>query len=231
MNELLRPQREKMRPFVVGLTGGIGSGKSSAAQRFNELGATVVDTDVIAHRLTEPCGVAMSAIRQVFGNEVVGRDRALDRAAMRRIVFADDGARAKLEAILHPMIRACSDEEVAAATGSYVVLVVPLLIESAHYRERCDRIAVVDCSEQAQIERAVKRGRLTERDVRAIIAAQAGRDVRRAAAHDIIDNGGSFDSLRHQVDALHALYLQMAEKRAGEVGDNRGGDHIDNRNE
>ena len=199
------------RPFVVGLTGGIGSGKSAVADIFASLGATVVDTDRIAHSLSGPGGAAVDALRAAFGDVVIGADGGLDRIAMRHLVFADAAARVKLEAILHPMIRSRSEAEVMAATGVYVVLMVPLLVESmqsgGHWLERCDRIVVVDCPESVQLARVMARSNLSESEVRAIMATQATRAQRCAAAHEIIDNAGDFDSLRAQVDSLHKRYL------------------------
>ncbi|THF61257.1 dephospho-CoA kinase [Pseudothauera rhizosphaerae] len=200
-------------PFVVGLTGGIGSGKSAAADRFAALGAVVVDTDAIAHELTAAAGAAMPAIRAAFGDAVVAADGALDRAAMRRLAFADPRERTRLEGILHPLIRTESARQCMAAQGAYVVLVVPLLVESGNWRERCDRLCVVDCPEAVQIERVRARNGLSEAEVRAIMAAQAGRAERLACADDVIDNGGTPAGLHAQVDALHERYLALARRR------------------
>lgn len=199
-------------PFVVGLTGGIGSGKSAAADLLAARGALVVDTDQIAHQLTAPGGAAMEAIRQAFGNGVVAADGALNRPAMRALAFEDSAARKRLEAILHPMIRAESERQCRAATTPYVVLVVPLLIESGTYRERVRRLCVVDCPENVQVLRVMQRSGLEERQVRAIMAAQASRAERLAAADDVIDNGGAYEALAAQVERLHAAYLQLASK-------------------
>lgn len=196
--------------FIVGLTGGIGSGKSAAASLFEALGAAVVDTDAIAHELTAPGGDAIAPIRAAFGEEVIDARGALDRAAMRRKVFADEQAKAHLEAILHPMIRAEADRRSAAAQAPYVVLVVPLLVESGGYRSRVQRVAVVDCPEEVQVARAMARSGLSAEEARAIMAAQAGRRERLAAADDVIDNGGELAALRPQVEALHRRYLEMA---------------------
>ncbi len=196
--------------FVVGLTGGIGSGKSAAADRFVACGASLVDTDVIAHELTAPGGAALPAIRARFGAEVIGADGSMDRAAVRARVFADPQARRELEAILHPMIRARSVERCLQATGPYVILAVPLLIESGGYRGRCQRICVIDCAEEVQIARVKARSGLAEEQIRAIIAAQASRAERLAAADDVIDNSGSLEQLIAQVDALHLRYLSAA---------------------
>jgi dephospho-CoA kinase len=198
--------------FVVGLTGGIGSGKSAAAEEFAALGATLVDTDVIAHELTEKGGAAMPAIEKLFGAEALSGDGSLNRKRMRDRVFADPAAKRKLEALLHPMIREESALRIAAAAGPYVVHVVPLLIESPDYRRRVDRVLVVDCPEQTQIERVSARSGLSESEVRAIMRTQATRPDRLAAADDVIDNGGSRESLRKQVAALHQKYLQFAGK-------------------
>lgn len=197
-------------PFIVGLTGGIGSGKSAAADLFAARGALMVDTDQVAHQLTAPGGAAMDAIRQAFGNGVVGADGALNRPAMRALAFEDPDARKRLEAILHPMIRAESERLCLAATTPYVMLVVPLLIESGTYRQRVRRLCVVDCPEAVQVARVMQRSGLEERQVRAIMAAQASRAERLAAADDVIDNGGSYEQLAAQVERLHAAYLQLA---------------------
>ena len=198
------------RPYVVGLTGGIGSGKSTVADLFVAHGAALVDTDAIAHELTGPGGGAMAAIRAAFGDGVVDARGALDRAAMRRLVFADAAARQRLEAILHPLIREESARRCAAAAAPYVILAVPLLVESGTYRERVDRVLVVDCSEAAQIARVMARSGLEEAQARAILAAQASRAERLAVADDVVDNGGAPTALPTQVARLHQEYLQRA---------------------
>ena len=197
-------------PYVVGLTGGIGSGKSAAADLLAARGALVVDTDQIAHQLTAPGGAAMEPIREAFGNGVVAADGALNRPAMRALAFEDPDARKRLEAILHPMIRAESERQCRAATTPYVVLVVPLLIESGTYRERVRRLCVVDCPEDIQVLRVMQRSGLEERQVRAIMAAQASRAERLAAADDVIDNSGGYEELATQVERLHGAYLRLA---------------------
>ena len=196
--------------FIVGLTGGIGSGKSAAATLFEEFGAAVVDTDAIAHELTAPDGAAIGPIRSAFGDEVIAPNGALDRAAMRRKVFSDVQAKGRLEAILHPMIRAEADRRSAASRAPYVVLVVPLLVESGGYRSRVQRIAVVDCPEAVQVARVMSRSGLSAGEARAIMAAQVGREARLAVADDVIDNGGELAALRPQIEALHRRYLEMA---------------------
>ena len=197
-------------PFIVGLTGGIGSGKSAAADLLAARGALVVDTDQIAHQLTAPGGAAMEPIREAFGNGVVAADGALNRPAMRALAFEDPDARKRLEAILHPMIRAESERQCRAATTPYVVLVVPLLIESGTYRERVRRLCVVDCPEDVQVQRVMQRSGLEERQVRAIMAAQASRAERLAAADDVIDNSAGYAELAVQVERLHGAYLRLA---------------------
>lgn len=196
--------------YIVSLTGGIGSGKSTVADLFVARGAALVDTDAIAHELTAPGGAAMSALRARFGDVIVRSDGGLDRAAMRRRVFADAEAKAALEGILHPLIRAESDRRCALAQAPYVILAVPLLVESGTYRARCDRVLVVDCAPETQVARVMARSGLSEAEVRAIIAAQATREARLAAADDVVDNGGHAEALVPQVDALHRAYLDAA---------------------
>ena len=202
--------------YVVGLTGGIGSGKSAVADLFAARGILVVDTDAVAHALTAPGGAAMPAIRAEFGAAVAAADGALDRAAMRARVFADPAARKRLEGILHPMIRRESERLLAAdaARSPYAILMVPLLIEAGSYRERVDRIAVVDCAEATQIARVMSRNGLTGVEVERILAAQATRAERLAAADDVIDNDGDLAALRPQIERLHVNYLAYA----GNVG-------------
>jgi dephospho-CoA kinase len=199
------------RPYVVGLTGGIGSGKSAAADEFARLGAAVVDTDLIAHRLTGPGGAALPAIQRLFGEGFVLPSGAMDRKRMRERVFADAAARKSLESVLHPMIREESERQIAAAAGTYVVHVVPLLVESGDFRRRVDRVLVVDCPEATQIARVRARSGLSGDEALAIVQSQASRAERLAAADDVIDNGGTLEDLRRQVAALHAKYAAMAE--------------------
>jgi len=198
-------------PLVIGLTGGIGSGKSAAAEEFARLGATVVDTDAIAHELTCAGGAAMSGVRSLFGDAYIDASGAMDRRKMRELVFSDPRAKQRLEALLHPLIREESQRRIAAATGPYVVHVVPLLIESPDYRQRVDRVLVIDCPEDVQLARVRARSGFAEEEVRRVIAAQATRAMRQAAADDLVDNGGSLEDLRAQVGALHRHYLELAE--------------------
>jgi dephospho-CoA kinase len=197
--------------FVVGLTGGIGSGKSAVSEQFAALGATVVDTDVIARELTDRGGAAVAEVERIFGKEFIAGG-AMDRKRMRDHVFADPAAKRALEGLLHPMIRAESARRSVAASGPYVIHVVPLLIESPDYRQRVDRVLVVDCPEDTQVERVRARSGLSADEVRAIMRSQASRAERLAAADDVIDNSGPRDALRKQVAALHQKYLQFAGK-------------------
>jgi dephospho-CoA kinase len=196
--------------FVVGLTGGIGSGKSAAADEFARLGATVVDTDAIARSLTEPGGAALPHVKSLFGDAFLAPGGAMDRKRMREHVFADPAAKRALEALLHPMIRAEAERRIHSASGPYVVYVVPLLIESGEHRRRVDRVLVVDAPEALRLERVRARSGLAEAEVRAIMAQQVSRDARLAAADDVIENTATLDALRAQVAKLHARYLKMA---------------------
>jgi dephospho-CoA kinase len=199
--------------FVVGLTGGIGSGKSTVADLFVQHGAALVDTDAVAHQLTAAGGEAMPALIGEFGADVATVEGALDRAAMRRMAFADPLARARLEAILHPLIRQVSAERCRAAATPYVILAVPLLVESGAYRERCDRILVVDCPESLQVERVIARNGMTVDEVRAIMAAQVPRQQRLAAADDVVSNDGDRAELFDRVSALHLKYLALSAEK------------------
>jgi len=193
-------------PLAIGLTGGIGSGKSTVAARWVALGAALVDSDAIAHQLTAPAGAAMPAIRAAFGDAAAGPDGALNRAHMRTLVFADPSAKARLEGILHPMIGAETrrQAEAAAAAGCpAVVFDVPLLTESRSWRARCDRILVVDCAVETQVARVMARSGWAEDQVRRVIGQQATREARRAIADAVIVNDGlGPDALADEVRAL-----------------------------
>ena len=197
--------------FVVGLTGGIGSGKSAAAAEFGRLGAAIVDTDAIAHALTDAGGSAIGEIQRVFGPAAIDASGAMDRGKMRARVFADPAAKKALEALLHPLIREESQRRIAAASAPYVIHVVPLLVESPDYRRRVDRVLVIDAPEALQDERVRSRSGLSEAEVRAIVAAQATRAERLAAADDVIENRGTIEALREQVAALHRKYLEYSQ--------------------
>jgi dephospho-CoA kinase len=200
--------------FSVGLTGGIGCGKTTVADLFAARGASVIDTDQIAHALTAPGGAAMPALVQEFGADYATADGAMDRAKMRALVFADPGARARLEAILHPKIREATAAAALLATGPYVMFVVPLLIESGTWRERVARVLAIDCPEEVQVARVMARNNLPEAQVRAIMAAQVTRAQRQAAADDLILNDDGLDALLPQVERLHAFYLDEAARLA-----------------
>lgn len=199
-----------MKPYTVGLTGGIGSGKSAVAQLFTRLGIAVIDSDSIAHELTQPAGEAIEPIRAAFGASAIGADGSLDRVRMRKLVFGDAQARKKLEAILHPLIRIESARRCERARSPYAILVVPLLVESGIDRSRYSRVLVVDCLETQQLERVMARSSLPESEVRAILAAQATRAQRLAAADDVIDNSGLPAALERQVSSLNEKYLTLA---------------------
>lgn len=203
-----------MSDFVVGLTGGIGSGKSTVADLFVAQGAALVDTDAIAHELTGPGGAAMPALTAAFGAGIADARGALDRGAMRRRVFADAEARKRLEAILHPLIRQYSSERCRASTAPYVILAVPLLVESGGYRERCQRIVVVDCPEEVQIARVMARSGLSAEEVRVIMAAQASRAARLAVADEVVLNDEDLTKIYPQVNNLHLKFLRLSAERA-----------------
>jgi dephospho-CoA kinase len=198
--------------FSIGLTGGIGSGKSTVADLFAARGVTLVDTDLIAHQMSAPGGVAMPLIAAEFGDAFVAPDGTLDRAKMRELVFSDDTAKARLEAIVHPLIRAETERQRHAAGGAYHIVVVPLLVESGDWKARVSRVLVVDCSVDTQIARVMKRNGFTRDQVLAIIAKQASRETRLAAADDIVlnDQTSTLDQLAGRVETLHARYLELA---------------------
>jgi dephospho-CoA kinase len=188
----------------IGLTGGIGSGKSTVAALLRELGAAVIDTDLIARELTQPGGAAITPIAQAFGTEAIDASGAIDRARMRTRVFADPSAKRRLEAILHPLIGADTDRQAAAVESSVVVFDVPLLVESGRWRARVDKVLVVDCSEATQIERVVARSGWTPQAVQAVIDSQAPRARRRACADAVICNDGL--SLEQLGDAVRSVW-------------------------
>ncbi len=198
----------------IGLTGGIGSGKSFVAALFAAQGASIVDTDVIAHQLTAPGGRAMPAIRESFGAEYLNGDGSLNRAAMRARVFSDADAKRRLESILHPLIGAETTAAAQRAEGDYVIFVVPLLVESGRWVERVDRVLVVDCPEALQVERVMQRSQLPAAQVEAIMASQASRQQRLAVADDVIVNDGERAAVEEAVARLHAQYLLLARKKA-----------------
>ncbi|HEY0954353.1 MAG TPA: dephospho-CoA kinase [Roseateles sp.] len=191
----------------VGLTGGIGSGKSTVAGFLREAGAAIVDTDAISRALTLPGGAAMPAIAQQFGADFVAADGALDRDRMRALAFSDHGAKRRLEAILHPLITAQALAQADAATAALVVFDVPLLVESGRWRTRVARVLVVDCSVETQIARVLQRPGWTRERVEGALAAQTRRETRRAAADAVIFNDGlSLEALRREVGSLAARW-------------------------
>lgn len=192
----------------IGLTGGIGSGKSTVARRLATLGALLVDTDALAHELTAPGGAAIAAIAQAFGADMIAADGAMDRAKMRGLVFADPTQRQRLEAILHPMIASATRAQASrAGAGQAVVFDVPLLAESGAWRARVDRVLVVDASQATQVARVVQRSGWTADAVERTIAQQATRAQRRAIADAVIVNDGlSLAQLEAQVDAVWAAW-------------------------
>ena len=197
--------------FAVGLTGGIGSGKTTVADLFAAHGVPIVDTDLIAHRITAPHGVAMPSIAQEFGRDFIAADGSLDRAKMRALVFSDNTAKSRLEAITHPLIRAETERERNGAKGPYLIVVVPLLVESGNWKTRVDRVLVVDCSVDMQIARVMRRNAFTREEVVAIVGRQATREARLAAADDVIVNEDApLEQLAAQVDRLHRQYLSLA---------------------
>ena len=205
--------------WIVGLTGGIGSGKSQVSNAFEALGVPVIDTDLISHAITAPNGLAIPVIREIFGADLIDPSGRLDRDKMRKLVFTDAEARRKLEAILHPLIANVSMASIAQHTDApYVVLVVPLLAESPQWLSRCDRVLVIDCELETQISRVMARSNLTREQVLAIIATQASREERKAIANEVIVNESSLEALTQQVRKLHDFYLTMAKQspKAGE---------------
>lgn len=193
---------ETRRPLRIGLTGGIGSGKSTVAAILTELGAPVVDADALSRASTAPGGAAIDAIRRTFGADYIRADGALDRDRMRALVFADPEAKARLEAIIHPIVRAEIDRRIAACTADTIVLDLPLLVESDAWRQRCDRVWVVDCTPETQIRRVMARNGWPREQVLAVLAQQASRAQRLAAADVVIDNDGiDLDTLRARVRA------------------------------
>ncbi len=201
------------KKLSIGLTGGIGSGKSLVADLFAARGAAIVDTDLIAHALTAPGGAAMPAIRDAFGAAFLTADGALNRAAMRERVFSDPEAKRQLEGILHPLIGAQTEQAAESAQGPYLVFVVPLLVESRRWKERVDRVLVVDCPESLQVERVMRRNALSTAQVESILAAQATRAQRLAAADDVIVNDGERAAVEAAVERLDAGYRLLAAKK------------------
>ena len=204
--------------YRVGLTGGIGCGKSTVAALFKECGVLVIDSDVISHQMTQSGGIAIAAIRATFGDDYIDANGALDRVLMRQLIFADHAAKLKLEAILHPLIRAQMLAQVdnaninSSLASPYLLLVIPLLFETLSYRELVHRTLVVDCAETTQVARTIERSGLDEQAVRAIMASQITRAERLRLADEIIQNDGNLDALRQQVRQLHLNYKTISQE-------------------
>jgi dephospho-CoA kinase len=205
------PNGTAHRPWVLGLTGGIASGKSSAAREFAALGVPVTDLDEIAREVLRPGSQALEAVFARFGQSLRRSDGSLDRRALRDIVFADPAARRALEALTHPAILRLADERVAAQHGRYVIIVNPLLLEMGDLK-RYQRILVIDCPEELQLQRLLERDGSSRATAQAMIAAQSPRAARLAAADDVICNDSDHASLVAQVRSLHANYLEMPVK-------------------
>jgi dephospho-CoA kinase len=199
--------------LIVGLTGGIASGKSFVASMFVKLGAALVDTDVVAREVVAPGEPGLGAILAEFGPRVLRSTGELDRAALRSIVFADEALRHKLEALLHPLIRARTLAKLAEIEAPYALVAVPLLVET-DFATLVDRVLVVDCPEPTQLERLIKRDAIPRTEALAMVRAQADRATRLQAAHDVIDNSGTVDATRRQVEQLHRRYLEIAASAA-----------------
>ena len=203
----------KRRVFVVGVTGGIGSGKTTICREFAALGAPVIDTDQVARDVVAPGSPGLAAVVAAFGPEVLTADGQLDRRRVRQLVFATPGLREQLEAILHPLIRQETDARVQAAGFPYCLVCIPLLVERGG-GNRVNRVLVIDCPTEVQIARVMARDELTAPEVAAIMRTQASREDRLAAAHDVLENTGDVSLLRPRISALHARYLQLAKEGA-----------------
>ncbi len=195
----------------IGLTGGIGSGKSTVAKLFSEEGISVIDTDTIAHKLCAPNGIAIPFIIKEFGPSFITPEGSMDRNNMRQLIFSDPLEKIKLEKILHPLIFEAAQIEAQNAQGKYLIFAVPLLLESAQWKNYIHRILLVDCALETQIQRTMERSQLSEEEVLAIIHTQSSRQARLESAHDIINNDKSIADLVQQVKKLHAFYCTITE--------------------
>jgi dephospho-CoA kinase len=200
-----------MRPLRIGLTGGIASGKSTVTQRLGELGVPVIDADVASRSVVEPGKPGLAQVVARFGTGVLDADGQLDRSALRNLIFKDSSLRQALDAILHPLIRVEMEREAAQSEGPYVVMAIPLLVEGGSAGKRVDRVLVVDADETLQIQRLQARDGSSVEQARAILASQASRAARLAAADDVLLNTGTVAELRQGVDRLHEQYLQLAQ--------------------
>lgn len=199
--------------FVVGVTGGIGSGKTAATNCFFELGIDIVDADLTARVVVEPGTSALRSIAEHFGTAILQADGNLDRAALRKIIFQQPEAKQWLEQLLHPLIGEEIRRQLHNASSPYVILVSPLLVESTQ-KAFCNRILVVDVPEDIQLQRTISRDNNDAEQVRRIIASQASRAQRLEHAEDVIENTGSLDELRAKVEEIHTRYLQLAQSTA-----------------
>lgn len=195
--------------LVVGLTGGVASGKSAAAAAFESRGVSVVDTDRLAREVAAPGAEAIGEIRRTFGDDVLDAHGGLDRRAMRRLVFEDEGARRRLEAILHPRIAERLESELAAIRAPWCIVAIPLLVE-AGWVERVDRVLVVDAAPERQLTRLMERDGMDEASARRVIDAQASREDRLSVAHDVLDNNGSLEELDALVGRLYSALDALA---------------------
>lgn len=214
-NEKLTDIVTPYRKFSVGLTGGIGSGKTTVSQIFARLGATIIDTDLIAKELTLPNGAAMEQIRSVFGKEYIDQDGAMDRVTMRKLIFKNKDAKLKLENILHPLIFQEAQRQAHLIKQGYPIFVVPLLTESSRWKNQTTRILVVDCTEDDQISRVMARNKLSRQEVETIMASQATRAERLSIANDVIHNQANLIELEPQIERLHMLYSTLADTNSG----------------
>ncbi|MDH5553249.1 MAG: dephospho-CoA kinase [Nitrosomonas sp.] len=197
-------------PLVIGLTGGIGCGKTCATDYFAELGIDIIDTDKIAQELTQPEGAAIDLIKKTFGDALITLSGALDRTKMRELVFSDHAAKQKLEAILHPLIYEEVSRRIKQSKSSYTIVAIPLFFETTDYRGIVQRILVIDCDEDKQVERTMARSKLNEQAVRAIMATQVSRQQRLQEADDIIINNDDLDSLHQKIEHLHQKYMKIS---------------------
>ena len=200
-------------PLRIGLTGGIASGKTTVANLFAALGVTIVDTDLLSREVVAPGSPLLQQITDHFGMAVQSGDGSLDRQELRKRIFADPGERKWLETLLHPAIRKLTDERCAAATGPYVIVAIPLLVETGG-ASRFDRVLVVDCDPELQLARLMARDGSSREEAQRILAAQASRSARLAVASDVVHNDGDLAQLRDQVEKLHRQYVMAADVHA-----------------
>lgn len=197
-------------PLIIGLTGGIGSGKSEASKRFAERGIVVVDADIVAREVVEPGSAALDQISAHFGKEILDAGSSLNRSKLREVIFSNPTEKQWLESLLHPIINASIRRQLASASSTYAILTSPLLLETQQF-QLVDRILVIDTSEQLQIARASRRDKNNEPQIKAIMRTQLSRQERCARATDIIYNYGDIQELDEQIEKLHQLYLELAQ--------------------